>query len=79
MLCKAIVTKGSKSLMADQMLSLYCFNCVFFRKQAIHSEKTFDFLRDLVKNVPDHQAEEEEGGLIASGSGVQEPKPKQSK
>lgn len=28
-------------------------------KQTIHSERKFDFLRDLVATVPDHQAEEE--------------------
>ncbi|KAH3855483.1 hypothetical protein DPMN_098087 [Dreissena polymorpha] len=45
-------------------------------KQAIHSEKTFDFLRDLVQNVPDHQADDEgEGpGPVASCSVVPEKK-----
>ena len=32
---------------------------LFSSKQTIHSEKTFDFLRDLVANVPDHQPEED--------------------
>ena len=52
-----------------------------FRKQAIHSEKTFDFLRDLVVNVPDHQAEDEgesvaSGSVASSTSGTHEKKPK---
>ncbi|XP_045171173.2 uncharacterized protein LOC123533562 [Mercenaria mercenaria] len=45
-------------------------------KQAIHSEKTFDFLRDLVKNVPDHQTEEEVDTAAPSSSGAVEKKPK---
>jgi len=37
------------------------YNDCFFvcSKQAIHSEKTFDFLHDLVKNVPDHVTEDD--------------------
>lgn len=35
-------------------------------KQTIHSEKTFDFLRDLVVNVPDHQPDEEGDGNSSS-------------
>lgn len=31
----------------------------YFRKQTIQTEKKFDFLRDLVSSVPDHQAEDE--------------------
>lgn len=54
--------------------------CSFaFSKQAIHSEKTFDFLRSLVQNVPDHQTEEEMEGPGPSGSGIPEKKPKISR
>ena len=50
----------------------FCLN----RKQAIHSEKTFDFLRELVKSVPDHQTEEEMDTSAPSSSGATERKPK---
>ncbi|KAL4238135.1 DR1-associated protein 1 (negative cofactor 2 alpha) [Mactra antiquata] len=45
-------------------------------KQAIQSEKTFDFLQDLVKNVPDHQTEEEMDGAAPSSSKTVEKKQK---
>ena len=51
-------------------LFFICFFFFFFsplfRKQTIHSEKTFDFLRDLVVNVPDHQPDEEGDGNSSS-------------
>jgi hypothetical protein len=39
-------------------MSLF-ITCSIFRKQTIQTEKKFDFLRDLVSSVPDHQAEDE--------------------
>ena len=42
------------------MYNVVSFNEVnYYRKQTIHQEKKFDFLKDLVANVPDHQAEED--------------------
>ena len=42
------------------ILTCYLIYLKFFRKQIILSEKKFDFLKDLVANIPDVQANEEE-------------------
>ena len=49
------------------------------RKQTIHSEKTFDFLRDLVSNVPDHQPDEEGDSNASVPSGSSGPEVKKQK
>ena len=36
-------------------------SCCFFRKHIVETEKNFDFLKDLVANVPDVQPNEDEG------------------
>ena len=40
-------------------ISLFTKWTVLFSKQVIHSEPSYDFLRDLVASVPDVQPEEE--------------------
>ena len=58
---------------------LYINIILLNRKQTIHSEKTFDFLRDLVSNVPDHQPDEEGDSNASVPSGSSGPEVKKQK
>ena len=48
----------------------------YFRKQTIQAEKKFDFLKDLVANIPDFQPNEEEGESPSTPSETTAPKPR---
>lgn len=54
------MTKGYM-IHAWHKISTFIWHCLIIicSKQTIVSEKKFDFLRDLVSTVPDHQAEDE--------------------
>lgn len=48
-------------------------------KQTIHQEKKFDFLKDLVANVPDHQAEDESDPNISDTKRQKTPRPRKQR
>ncbi|KAK3593429.1 hypothetical protein CHS0354_020190 [Potamilus streckersoni] len=52
---ESLILKTNEITQAKNAKTLSCTHI----KQTIHSEKKFDFLRDLVANVPDHQPEED--------------------
>ncbi|KAL3875115.1 hypothetical protein ACJMK2_038049 [Sinanodonta woodiana] len=61
---ESLILKTNEITQARNAKTLSCTHI----KQTIHSEKKFDFLRDLVANVPDHQPEEdgENSGINSS-------------
>lgn len=55
-------------------ITCFYFFCYAYRKQTIHQEKKFDFLKDLVANVPDHQAEDESDPNISDSKRQKTPR-----
>ncbi|RUS73810.1 hypothetical protein EGW08_018427 [Elysia chlorotica] len=62
---ESLITETSKATIAKNAKTLSTSHI----KQTIHSNKQFDFLRDLVANIPDHNTAEDNNGN-ANGNGT---------